>query len=156
MYNHAPADYVCPLCQIAKGEDTTKGNQENSVVYRNDKVTAFIAGVFQRSDPGHVIVIPNEHFENIYDMSKEAGHAVFEAYQQTALALKEVYKCDGVSIMQHNEPAGNQEAWHYHLHIFPRTTGDELYANQKDNFWATMDEKEPYAKKLKPWFDNIH
>jgi len=152
MYNHAPTDYDCPLCHIAKGEDTERGNQEETVVFRNDLVTAFIAGRFQRSDPGHVIVIPNEHFENIYDMPEEYGHAVFDAAKKVAIAFKEVYESDGVSTMQHNEPAGNQDAFHYHFHVFPRTKGDEIYANQKDSYWATQEEKIPYAEKLRAYF----
>jgi len=66
MYNHSPENYICPLCQIARGETTEKGNQELSVIWRDKSVTVFIAGKWWRSNPGHVIVIPNEHIENIY------------------------------------------------------------------------------------------
>lgn len=152
MYNHAPGDYVCPLCQIARGEPTKDGSQEDSIVFRNDMITVFVAGRWWRSNPGHVLVIPNEHFENIYDLPEEVGHAVFDASKLIALALKEVYKCDGTSTRQHNEPAGNQDAWHYHLHIYPRYEGDNLYLNHKDTYWPTMEEKKPYADKLKAYF----
>ena len=27
----------------------------------------------------------------------------------------------------HNGPGGDQEVWHYHLHVFPRWEGDDLY-----------------------------
>jgi len=30
-------------------------------------------------------------------------------------------------VRQHNEPAGNQHVWHYHLHVFPRYADDMLY-----------------------------
>ena len=35
MFNHQPKNYVCPLCQIAKGEKTEHGNQEESVIFRD-------------------------------------------------------------------------------------------------------------------------
>jgi histidine triad (HIT) family protein len=96
MFNHAPSDYDCPLCHIAKGEPTARGNEESTVIFRNDMVTVFIAGRFLRSNPGHVIIIPNEHFENVFDLPEEYGHAIFDASKKVSLALKEVYKCGGV------------------------------------------------------------
>ena len=47
--------------------------------------------------------------------------------QQVALAMKRAWAPEGVSTRQHNEPAGNQHVWHYHLHVFPRFEGDMLY-----------------------------
>ncbi|OGG53523.1 diadenosine tetraphosphate hydrolase [Candidatus Kaiserbacteria bacterium RIFCSPHIGHO2_02_FULL_55_25] len=153
MYNHSPENYICPLCQIARGETTEKGNQELSVIWRDKSVTVFIAGKWWRSNPGHVIVIPNEHIENIYDIPEEMGHIIFDTSKRVAIALKETYKCDGVSTRQHNEPAGNQDVWHFHLHVFPRYTGDKLYLNHEDTYWPSQDEKQLYVDRLKSYFD---
>ena len=152
MYNHAPKDYVCPLCQIAQGEATEKGNQEPSVIWRDESVTVFIAGKWFRSNPGHVVIIPNKHIENIYDIPEEMGHIIFDASKRIAIALKETYKCDGVSTRQHNEPAGNQDVFHYHSHVFPRYEGDNLYLNHEDTYWPVKDEKQPYVERLKLYF----
>ena len=149
MHNHSPEKYICPLCQISKGERTEKGNQEESVIFRDTLITAFIAGKWWRSNLGHVIIIPNEHIENIYDMPEEMGHKIFDFSKKIAIALKETYKCDGVSTRQHNEPAGNQDVFHYHLHVFPRYQGDNLYINHKDTYWPTQEEKQPFVDKLK-------
>lgn len=51
--------------------------------------------------------------------------------RRLALVLKQIHECPGVSTRQHNEPAGNQEVWHYHLHVFPRYDGDGLYGSRK-------------------------
>lgn len=149
MHNHEPEGYVCPLCQIAKGEKTDKGSQERSVVYRDEFLTAFVAGKWWRSDPGHVIIIPNAHIENLYDLPEEIGHKIFDLSKRVAHALKDAYECDGISTRQHNEPTGNQDVWHYHLHVFPRYEGDNLYLNHNDTFWPSEEEKRPYADKLK-------
>ena len=149
MYNHAPENYICPLCQIAKGEPTSVGLQEESVFYRDDLVTAFIAGKFWKSNQGHAIVIPNQHFENLYELPEEIGHRIFDLSKKIALGIKETYKCDGITIRQHNEHAGGQEAWHYHMHIVPRFEGDKHFSNDADTYWATSEEKRPYAEKLK-------
>jgi histidine triad (HIT) family protein len=152
MYNHAPLDYTCPLCQISRGEPTQKGPSKQDIVFQTTVLTVFIAGKWWRSNPGHVIVIPNQHIENIYDMPEETGHAIFDTSKQIAIALKEVYGCEGVSTRQHNEPAGNQDVWHYHQHVFPRYTGDNLYLNHDNSYWPTVDEKTPYVDKLRGYF----
>ena len=152
MHNHAPAGYICPLCLIAQGQRTPRGDQEADVVWRSDLGTVFIAGKWWRPDPGHAIVIPNEHIENLYDMPMLVGHAMFDLAQLTATALKETYRCDGTSIRQHNEPAGNQDVWHYHIHVFPRYAGDNLYLNHADTFWPSPEQKRPYAERLRAYF----
>ena len=146
MYSHEPQNYVCPFCQMAKGV------KEEDVIFRDDFITAFISGKWWRSNPGHVLIIPNQHIENIYDMPEEIGHKIFDFSKKVALAFKETYKCDGISTRQHNEPAGDQEVWHYHLHVFPRYTGDNLYVNHKDTYLPTTIAKKPYVDKLKSYF----
>ena len=69
-----------------------------------------------------------------------------------ALAMKEVYACDGVSTRQHNEPAGNQDVWHYHLHVTPRYTGDGFYASSRALMPA--DERAKHAQKLRAQLAN--
>ena len=151
MFNHETEKYVCPLCQIAKGEETSYGRQEEDVLFRDEFITVFVAGKWWRSNPGHVIVIPNKHIENIYDMPEEIGHKVFDFSKKVAIALKEAYKCDGTSTRQHNEPAGNQDVWHFHLHVFPRYKNDNLYVNHEDTYWPSREEKQPYVEKLKKY-----
>ncbi|MCL4387221.1 HIT family protein [Patescibacteria group bacterium] len=152
MYNHEPEKYTCPLCQISKGQETEQGSQEESVVFRNKYLTVFIAGKWWRTNPGHVIIIPNQHIENIYDMSDEIGHKIFDISKKVAIGFKQTYKCDGTSTRQHNEPAGNQDVWHFHLHVFPRYEDDNLYINHEDTYWPTQEEKQPYVDKLKAYF----
>lgn len=149
MFSHEPENYICPLCQIANGEDTHQGSQEDSVVFRDELVTVFVAGKWWRGNEGHVIIIPNAHIENIYVMPDEVLSHISVLSKKVAFAIKETYKCDGISTRQHNEPAGNQDVWHYHLHVFPRYENDNFYKNFDNTFWPTMEEKKAYADRLK-------
>ena len=149
MYNHEPTNYICPLCQISKGQPTEKGNKEESVIFRDKFLTAFVSGKWWRSNKGHVIIVPNQHIENIFDISEDLGNKIFALSKKVAIALKEAYRCDGISTRQHNEPAGNQDVWHYHLHVFPRYEGDNLYINHTDTYWPSQEEVNLYADKLK-------
>ena len=67
--------------------------------------------------------------------------------KRIALALKTAYGCDGTSFRQHNEPHGDQEVWHYHLHVFPRWHGDDLYGSP--HRLTTPEERAPYAERLR-------
>jgi histidine triad (HIT) family protein len=84
MYKHEPDNYICPLCQISRGERTELGDQEPTVVFRDDLITAFIAGKWWKSSKGHVIVIPNEHIENIYILPDNINHRIADFSKEMA------------------------------------------------------------------------
>jgi len=148
MYNHAPEDYACPFCLAVAGvEDARVRTVQEDIIYRDGTVTAFIAARFWPDCRGNVLVVPNAHYENLYDLPDEAGARVYAVARRVALAMKREYGCAGVSTRQHNEPAGNQDVWHYHLHVFPRYPGDDLYGNKPVN--TTPAERAPYARRLR-------
>ena len=154
MHNHAPPNYVCLFCLVAQGiENEQVYTVASDIVYRNASVTAFIASHQWPRNHGNVIIIPNAHYENIYDLPVSYAAKIHEAAQKIALALKAVLECDGVSTRQHNEPAGNQDVWHYHLHVTPRYHGDELYATlttQRQRM--AVAERARLAERVKQWF----
>ena len=152
MYSHASSDYSCPMCNRLKGNEDDYTAKED-IVYKNYLVTAFISPKWWVNNLGHVIIISNKHFENIYDLPSEYGHAIFDISKGIAIAFKKVYRCDGVSIRQHNEPAGNQDVWHYHLHVFPRFINDNLYINHKNSRFVSKEDRLPYAIKLREYFE---
>ena len=63
-----------------------------------------------------------------------------------------VYGCDGTSSKQHNGYHGNQDVWHYHLHVFPRYKDDNLY--KSDRILHPVEERKVYAVKLREYFKN--
>jgi histidine triad (HIT) family protein len=84
-------------------------------------------------------------------MPAPVGYAMFDLMQITGTALKETYRCHGTSVRQHNEPAGNQDVWHYSLHVFPRYAGDNLCLNHADTFWPSAEQRN-YAERLRAYF----
>jgi histidine triad (HIT) family protein len=148
MFNHAPAGYVCPFCLIVAGrEEPPAATRQADVVYRDELVTAFVASDWRPNNPGHVLVVPNQHYENVYDLPFDEGAQIQSVVREVALAMKRAYGCDGVSTVQHNEPAGYQDVWHYHVHVFPRYVDDDIYRSPKQR--TTADERAPYAAKLR-------
>lgn len=155
MYTHAPKDYICPFCLVVEGiENEHVQTKQADIVYKDDYITAFISAGQYKNNKGNVIIIPNSHFENIYDLTDEISARIHKLERKIAIALKEVYKCDGVSSRQHNEPSGNQDVWHYHLHVFPRYKDDNLYLTDRE--LSKPEERVQYANRLKNYFKNIN
>ena len=148
MHNHAPNDYLCPFCAVSSGTDNDRVlTKQADVIYRDEYVTAFIAAGCWPNNKGHVLIIPNAHHENIYDLPDDLSAKIHALAKRVAIALKEAYHCDGTSTRQHNEHAGNQDVWHYHLHVFPRYEKDDLYTSERQ--LLPPDERIAYAEKLK-------
>ncbi len=154
MYNHEPQTYTCPFCIVVSGKESKKiDTNQADVVYKDRFVTAFIAAHWWPNNPGHVIIVPNLHIENIYDITGNVAVKIHRVAQLVAIAFKKVYECEGISTRQHNEPAGNQGVWHYHTHIFPRYTDDRLYELFTEVRLAEPAERKKYATKLKKYFE---
>jgi histidine triad (HIT) family protein len=147
VFNHAPPGYECFVCQTVAGTDND-GDwvKQSEIVHRDDAATAWMNSRFWGRNPGHVVVVSNEHHENIYDAPVSVAVGVQEAARQIALRLMAAYGCDGTSTRQHNGPAGNQDAFHYHVHVFPRYRGDRLYDQERR--MSTPAERAPYVAKL--------
>lgn len=128
MYNHAPPDYRCPLCAIAR-DDIEQGPlfSPGDRIFASEEVYAMISAYQWPNNPGNVVVVPIKHYENIYELPDGIAAHIQVIARRVALAMKAAWDCDGVSTRQHNEPAGNQDTWHYHLHVTPRYQGDDLY-----------------------------
>jgi histidine triad (HIT) family protein len=115
----SPPDWDCPFCRVARGgEGLGPWTKRSDVVYRDPDLTAFLSAHFWQNNPGHVVIIPNRHYENLYEMPDGLLGKVAALSKRVAIAMKRTYGCDGTSIRQHNEPAGGQDVWHYHLHVF--------------------------------------
>lgn len=151
MYNHSPDNYKCPICLGVSGvesEDTLL--KQADLVFKDDLVSVFINSFWLDTVTGHAIVVPNQHFENIYDLPLEVGHRMFEVVKKVSIAMKVSYQCDGITTRQNNEPAGGQHAFHFHHHVFPRYDGDSFDLNQsKKSILSDPKDRVVYVQKLK-------
>jgi histidine triad (HIT) family protein len=147
VYRHAPPGYECPFCAVARGGEQAPWVLRSDVVHADDDTTAWINRRWWVNNPGAVIVVPNLHVENMYELAAGAAGRIHETARAVALAMKDAYGCHGVSTRQHNEPGAQQEVWHYHLHVFPRWAGDDLYGSA--HRLTTPEERLPYAERLR-------
>lgn len=108
----------CIFCRIVSGEiPSTK-------VYEDDRTLAFMD--INPGNPGHTLVIPKQHYRNIFDIDAETAGRVMEVGTQIANAIKKALNPDGLNIFQSNEPAAFQDVFHFHLHLIPRWKDDSI------------------------------
>lgn len=108
----------CGFCRVVEG------TQRERVLYENDAVIAILDP--RQANPGHVLVIPKAHFQDIYSLTEEAGSEIMKAMILLSQVVREAFELDGLSIWQSNGPGAHQEVPHVHFHIHPRMIDDGL------------------------------
>lgn len=108
----------CVFCKIAKKQIPA------NIVYENGKILAFLD--IRPLNEGHTLVIPKEHYENIFDIPQELISYIHGVTKQVTLSVKKVTQAEGISIIQQSGRAAGQEIFHLHVHIIPRYEGQKL------------------------------
>ena len=98
-----------------------RGEIPSIKVFENDDVLA-IMDVMPQAD-GHVLVIPKAPCRNILDADAAVLAKLLPVVQKVAVAVKDAFDADGISIFQYNEAAGGQSVFHLHFHVVPRHDG---------------------------------
>ncbi|CAM5359710.1 MULTISPECIES: HIT family protein [unclassified Thauera] len=108
----------CVFCRIVSGELPA------SRVYE-DENTLVIMDI-QSVNPGHMLVLVKPHRANVYALEDELAGAAMRTAARMARAVKKAFGCEGVTLLQANEPAGAQTVFHFHIHVLPRWEGDGM------------------------------
>lgn len=131
----------CIFCKIIKGEIP-------SFTVYEDEVFKVILDRFPAA-PGHVLIIPKEHYNDMFSLPEESASKLYPLAQKIATKVKEVVGAEGINIIQNNGEVAGQSVHHFHLHIIPRKTGDGIVLNQSSNMETTMEELEAVFNLLK-------
>jgi len=108
----------CIFCRIVQKKAPA------SFVYEDEKVIAFLD--IKPLNEGHTLIISKAHYENIFDIPQELNAYLHGITKQVAIALKKATNADGISIIQQNGKAANQDVPHLHVHIIPRYNGQKM------------------------------
>ena len=111
-------DETCVFCRIAHKQAAA------SVVYEDESVLAFLD--IQPLNEGHTLIIPKDHYATVFDIPEELIARVHKIVKQVAVAVKEATQADGISIIQQNGKAADQDIFHLHVHVIPRFEGQKL------------------------------
>ncbi len=108
----------CLFCKIADGE------LESATIFESNEFRVILDKF--PSGKGHTLIMPKEHFEDIYDLDGETAGKLFALATVIAKSLKKVLNCDGMNILQNNGEVAGQTVMHFHLHLIPRFEDDGI------------------------------
>ena len=109
-------DNNCIFCLIANGDIPSRTICEDEkfrVILDNGPATR-----------GHALVLPKEHFANLFEIPGEWAAAAAVMAQKAATLIRDKLGADGVNIVQNNGETAGQTVHHYHIHVIPRYKGD--------------------------------
>ena len=106
----------CIFCQIAKGEAPAWK------VYENAHVVAFFN--ISAINEYHTLVIPKQHYVNIFDTPVEELQHVMTAVNRISTQYRETLGIENVQIVNSSGREAQQDVFHLHFHIVPRHAGD--------------------------------
>lgn len=106
----------CLFCKIASREIP-------ALVVYEDEAAVGVLDVNPRA-PGHTMIIPKQHSENLLDLPEDAVGPVFRAVQGVTALLKQALAPDGFTIGINHGRVSGQSVDHLHIHVIPRWSGD--------------------------------
>jgi len=108
----------CIFCQIANGQIPS------TTLYENDDFRVILD--VGPASKGHALILPKEHFANLYELTDELASKVFVLAKKMVTVLTEVLHCDGFNVLQNNGDIAGQTVFHFHLHLIPRYNEDQV------------------------------
>jgi len=109
----------CVFCEAVKSGDDARA----AIVYRGEH--CFIILNAYPYTPGHVMVVPYAHLDELQKLPAEAAHEMMSLSQRMETVLRELYHPDGINLgMNIGKAAGAGIAGHIHMHVLPRWVAD--------------------------------
>ena len=109
----------CVFCEIAAGREAA-----GRVLHQDERTAAFLDHTAVR--PGHTLVVPRFHAADLWEISADDAAAVMRTVHRMAARIRSVFRPDGLTLFQANRSAGWQDVFHLHVHLVPRSAGDQL------------------------------
>ncbi len=106
----------CLFCKIINKEIPAE------IIYEDDEALA-ILDVHPKA-PGHTMILPKIHAENILDLADEKIQGVFKAVKKVVELLNKSLKPDGFTIGINHGKVSGQTIEHLHIHVLPRYHND--------------------------------
>lgn len=134
----------CIFCKIIDNQIPSRK------VFENDDVLAFFDT--SQATPGHTLIVPKKHVENIMDYDEELAATVFSYLPQIARGIKASHPdIQGINIINNNGEIAYQTVFHSHIHVIPRFEKNDSFSmtmgNNSDQY--KNEELDQLADKVK-------
>lgn len=124
----------CIFCKIANGEIPA------NVVYEDNDFIAILD--LSPATKGHILLIPKQHASNLLELPDDIASKVLPVAKKIVNAQKEVLSFNNFNLIQNNGRIAGQTVEHFHLHLIPRYSIDEI------SLWAPHENDPSVTKEL--------
>jgi histidine triad (HIT) family protein len=118
-------DDNCIFCKIANGEIPSR------TIYEDDDFRVILD--LAPATKGHALILPKEHFKNLYEISDDTAAKVLPLAKKMAEKMTKRLGCEGFNLIQNNNEIAGQSVFHFHMHLIPRYTDDNQNLVMKPN-----------------------
>jgi histidine triad (HIT) family protein len=108
----------CVFCEIVAG------GHDQQIVYADEVVVAFLCE--PPATWGHVLIIPREHWRDIWTTPCEEAVATMRVAHQLAAVARADLGAIGINLRHNSGSYAGQDIFHFHLHVVPRYEGDTV------------------------------
>ena len=136
----------CIFCKIVAGEIPC------FKIYETDQILSFLD--IGPVNKGHALIIPKEHYKNIWDLPSDLGKEIISAAQIAGDSIVKATGADGLNLIMNNNEAAGQLVFHAHLHLIPRFNEDGL-THWDQSEYENMDEAMVLAQKIEKMIKGI-
>lgn len=106
----------CIFCQIASGL------ARSWIVWENEHALAFLD--INPISRFHTLVVPRHHYSDLWNIPTSDLQEVIAGVQSVSQLLRDRLGINNVQVINNNGRAAQQEVFHLHFHIIPRSHGD--------------------------------
>ena len=103
----------CIFCKIASGAVPSSKIWEDGVLF------AFLD--INPINPGHTLIIPKAHAENVFDLDNAEYAAIFKAAKALSFAIQKATHAERIGVIIEGFAVS-----HAHIHLVPLNSGGEL------------------------------
>jgi len=111
-------DENCIFCDIVSG------HTPSFKVYEDREILAFLD--INPLAPGHTLVIPKEHYVDIFDIPEEILESIARVSKIIASKIRESGLGPDVNLFNASGVSAEQSVFHFHVHIIPRSPSDSV------------------------------
>lgn len=116
---------MCIFCEIIKG------NIPSKKIYEDNDTVAILD--ISQITKGHTLILPKKHYDNMLTIDEKDLQNVIKTAKKVTSMINDAYKPLGFNIINNCGEAAGQTVMHYHMHVIPRYSTDDLVMQHADN-----------------------
>lgn len=129
----------CIFCKIVSGEIPSMK------VYEDEHTLVFMD--IAKDVDGHMLAMPKKHVNNILDCDEGTLHHLMDMVKIVSKHCVDNCNYEGVNLLNASGESADQSVPHFHIHIIPRKSNDNIDA--WPNFVGAKCEVEEVYKMIK-------